>query len=136
MQYKMKAGSWAFFLHRLTGVMLIGYLLIHIFVLTSLYDPAAFAEEMELLSSPVFQAFEYLLFLPILFHSINGLRLVIVEWTDKGSKNHKKMVLAVYVVSAILATAMLIIFLNHEPYENSKEKIDDYTKRAVEQVKR
>ena len=136
MQYKMRAGSWAFFLHRLTGVMLIGYLIIHIFVLTSLFDPAAFAEEMEMLSSPIFQAFEFLLFLPILFHSFNGIRLVIVEWTDKGSQNHKKMVIAVYVVSAILATAMLIIFLGHEPYQESKLKIDEYTKRAVEQVKR
>lgn len=136
MRYKVQAGNWAFILHRLTGIILIGYLLVHIFVLTSMYDPAAFAEEMELLTTPAAQVLEYLLFLPILFHSINGIRLIIVEWTDKGSKNHKKMLAAVYVVCTLLAVAMGIIFLNHEPYSKYKPDVDEYTKRAVEQIKK
>ena len=122
MQYKIKSGAWAFLLHRLTGILLIAYLLIHIFVLTSLYDPQAFAEEMKMLSSPLFVAFEYLLFLPILFHSLNGIRLIVIEWTDQGSKNQKKMLVAVYAVSVILAAAMLIIFLQHEPYEKKRRR--------------
>jgi succinate dehydrogenase / fumarate reductase cytochrome b subunit len=134
MQYKIQSGNFAFLLHRLSGLLLIAYLLLHIFVLTSLYDPQAFAEEMEMLNNPIAIAVEYMLFLPILFHSINGIRLIIVEWTDSGSRNHKKMLIAVYGVSVLLATAMLIIFLNHKPYD--KQGVDDYTKRAVEQVKR
>ena len=127
MNYKVHQGSLAFMLHRLTGVMLIGYLIVHITALTGLHDPIDFAEKMELLASPIFQAFEYLLFLPILFHSLNGIRLIIVEWTDNGSKNHKKMLAAVYSVSVILATVMLLVFLNHEPYD--KAGVDKYNER-------
>lgn len=134
MKYKIQSGNWAFMLHRLSGVMLIGYLLLHIYVLTGLYDPQGFADEMKLLTHPAAQAVEFLLFLPILFHSLNGIRLIIVEWTDKGSKNHKKMLAAVYLVSVILAAAMLFLFLNHEPYQ--EQKVDSYTKKALEQVKK
>lgn len=132
MKYKIQSGNWAFLLHRLTGVLLIAYLLVHIYVLTGLYDPAAFAEEMEILTNPAVQMVEFMLFLPILFHSINGIRLVIIEWTDKGSRYQKPMIAAVYAVSVILAIAMLIIFLNHEPYSKYKQDVDDYTKRAIE----
>lgn len=127
MNYKIHQGSLAFMLHRLTGVMLIGYLIVHIMALTGLHDPISFAEKMELLTHPIAQGLEYLLFLPILFHSLNGIRLIIVEWTDNGSKNHKKMLAAVYVVSALLALAMGLIFLQHEPYD--KAKVDQYNKR-------
>lgn len=130
MRYKIQAGSFAFLLHRLTGIMLIAYLLLHIYVLTGLYDPQAFAEEMKLLTTPAAQFVEYLLFLPILFHSLNGIRLIIVEWTEGGSANHKKLLAAVYAVSVILATAMLLLFLNHEPYD--LQGVEEYTKRAVE----
>jgi succinate dehydrogenase / fumarate reductase, cytochrome b subunit len=127
MRYKVHQGSLAFMLHRLTGVMLIGYLIVHIMALTGLQDPIDFAEKMELLTHPIFQFFEYLLFLPILFHSLNGIRLVIVEWTDKGSKNHKKMLAAVYTVSAILAAIMAVVFYNHEPYD--KDGVHRYNQR-------
>lgn len=137
MKYKVQSGNWAFILHRLTGIILIGYLLVHILVLTSMYDPAKFAEEMELLTSPAAKVLEYLLFLPILFHSINGIRLIIVEWTDRGSKNHKKMLGAVYAVCTLLAVAMGIIFLTqHKPYDVYKQDVDEYTKRAIEHVKK
>lgn len=136
MNYKVQAGNLAFLLHRLTGVLLIAYLLVHIYVLTGLYDPEAFAAEMEILTLPAVQMVEFMLFLPILFHSINGIRLVIIEWTDKGSRLQKQMIYAVYAVSVILATAMLIIFLNHEPYSKHKQDVDDWTKRAVEQLKK
>lgn len=137
MKYKVQAGNWAFILHRLTGIILIGYLLVHILVLTSMYDPESFAEEMKLLTSPPAQVLEYLLFLPILFHSINGIRLIIVEWTDKGSINHKKMLAAVYVVCTVLAIGMGLIFLTqHQPYSDYEKEIENYTKRAVEQVKK
>ena len=117
MNYKIHQGSLAFMLHRLTGVMLIGYLIIHIMALTGLHDPVSFAEKMEFLSSPMFQFTEYLLFLPILFHSLNGIRLIIVEWTDNGSKNHKKMFAAVLVVAVILAGVMGMVFMGHSDYD-------------------
>ena len=132
MNYKIQSGNWAFLLHRLTGVLLIAYLLVHIYVLTGLYDPLAFAAEMEILTHPAIQMVEFMLFLPILFHSVNGIRLVIIEWTDKGSSKQKPMIAAVYIISVLLAAAMLIIFLNHEPYSKHKQDVDDYTKRAVE----
>jgi succinate dehydrogenase / fumarate reductase cytochrome b subunit len=119
-------------LHRLTGVMLIAYLLIHIVALTGLQNPITWHEKMILFTSPVFLLFEYLLFLPILFHSLNGIRLVIVEWTESGSAKHKSMLTAVYAVSAILAVVMGLIFMGHKPYD--KAGVEKYNQQFQKTV--
>lgn len=127
MNYKIHQGSLAFMLHRLTGIMLIAYLIIHIMALTGLHDPVTWHEKMQLFTTPVFSFVEYLLFLPILFHSLNGIRLIIVEWTDNGSKNHKKMFAAVLVVSVILAGVMGMVFMGHTAYD--KAGVEQYNKK-------
>ena len=127
MNYKVHQGSLAFMLHRLTGVMLIGYLIVHIMALTGLHDPVTWHEKMLLFTTPVFSFVEYLLFLPILFHSLNGIRLIIVEWTDNGSKNHKKMFAAVLVVSVILAGVMGMVFMGHTAYD--ADAVEKYNKK-------
>ena len=133
MKYKIHQGSLAFMLHRLTGVMLIGYLMIHIFALTGLHDPVVWHEKMELFTSPLFTALEYMLFLPILFHSINGVRLIVVEWTNSGSRNQKKMLAATYAVSVLLAGAMLFVFLGHEAYDT--KGVEKYNEKFQKEVK-
>lgn len=134
MNYKIHQGSLAFMLHRLTGVMLIGYLIVHIMALTGLHDPISWHEKMTLFTSPVFKFVEYLLFLPILFHSLNGIRLIIVEWTDKGSKGHKKMLAAVYAVSVILASVMLLVFYGGSHGEYDKEGVEKYNKELQQRM--
>ncbi len=67
-------------LHRLTGVGLILYLLLHILVTSSrAFGQAAWEAAMGRVSGPVFHAGEYLVFAAFAFHAMNGIRLVLVE---------------------------------------------------------
>ena len=53
--YRKHSGSWAWILHRVTGLGLTLYILVHIVALTGLLKgEAAFNEEMALFSSPLF----------------------------------------------------------------------------------
>jgi succinate dehydrogenase / fumarate reductase, cytochrome b subunit len=78
-------GRWGFerylyTLHRLTGLGLLAYFLLHV-VLTSSRALGAEAWEgaMARVTGPIFVAGEFLVFLAFAFHAMNGMRLVLVE---------------------------------------------------------
>jgi succinate dehydrogenase hydrophobic membrane anchor protein/succinate dehydrogenase cytochrome b556 subunit len=68
--------SWA---HRISGLLLAGYLLFHVVTLASLRNPAVFESKMQSFASlfPVFV--EWLLAVPVIFHALNGGRLLLYE---------------------------------------------------------
>lgn len=67
-------------LHRVTGLGLLAYFLLHIGLTTfrALGEPA-WEAAMARVSGPLFVAGEYLVFLAFAFHAVNGIRLVLVE---------------------------------------------------------
>jgi succinate dehydrogenase / fumarate reductase cytochrome b subunit len=78
-------GRWGFerylySLHRVTGLGLLFYFLLHILITSS----RAFGEEswkaaMGAVQGPVFRVGEYLVFAAFAFHAVNGIRLVLAE---------------------------------------------------------
>lgn len=67
-------------LHRLTGLGILTYFLLHILVTASrALGEGAWAKTMGLVSGGVFKLGEYLVFAAFAFHAVNGIRLVLVE---------------------------------------------------------
>ncbi len=74
--------GWAYvlaWLHRISAIILSVYFLFHIATLSSLQDPVKYTEKMELFTSPFFLFLVWALSLPLIFHAINGARLVLYE---------------------------------------------------------
>ena len=78
-------GRWGFerylyTLHRVTGLGLLLYFLLHIFVTSArIYGPASWNAAMESVEGPAFKGGEYLVFLAFAFHAVNGVRLGMIE---------------------------------------------------------
>jgi succinate dehydrogenase / fumarate reductase cytochrome b subunit len=67
-------------LHRVTGLGLLLYFLMHILVTTSrAFGEGAWEKAMGAVSGPFFKLGEFLVFAAFAFHAVNGIRLVIVE---------------------------------------------------------
>ena len=67
-------------LHRITGLGLLVYFLLHIFVTSSrALGEAPWKWAMGAVSGGVFKVGEYLVYAAFAFHAINGIRLIIVE---------------------------------------------------------
>jgi len=67
-------------LHRLTGLGLLAYFLLHIVVTSSrAISPERWKAAMDSVSGPLFVLGEYLVFVAFAFHAVNGIRLVLVE---------------------------------------------------------
>ena len=78
-------GRWGFerylyTLHRLTGLGLLAYFLMHIFVTSArVLGPESWRQAMAVVSGPVFEIAEYLVFAAFAFHAVNGIRLALIE---------------------------------------------------------
>jgi succinate dehydrogenase / fumarate reductase, cytochrome b subunit len=67
-------------LHRVTGLGVLVYLIMHIGVTWFKNDPDRWVECMAVLDNPFFKCGEYLVFFGVVFHAINGIRLIIGEF--------------------------------------------------------
>lgn len=71
-------GAWAYALNRLTAIGLIAYLYVHLGVLSLLaHGPSTWNSFRATTKAPFFTALDALVLLGVLFHSLNGIRVVL-----------------------------------------------------------
>lgn len=74
--------GWPFviaWIHRFFGILLVIYVLFHIYTLSFLETPALFDHKMKFFRFFLFVLLEWLLAIPVIFHALNGSRLVLYE---------------------------------------------------------
>lgn len=104
--YRWHAGFIAWLLHRITGVALALYLMTHIWVISNLAQgPAAFDATMKFLHGFVFRLLEVGLLATVLFHTINGVRIVLLDY---GNLAKKELILG-YVWAVFILTGILTV---------------------------
>jgi succinate dehydrogenase hydrophobic membrane anchor protein len=82
LSYYAQSRGWGFLMtwaHRLTGLTLVLYMIFHVYTLSALYDPPVFASKMKLFHNFVFSFLEWALAVPVIFHALNGTRLILYE---------------------------------------------------------
>jgi succinate dehydrogenase / fumarate reductase cytochrome b subunit len=81
---------YAYALHRLTGIGLLFYFILHILVTGSrIGGPENWQATMARFETPLFKFGEYLIFIAFAFHALNGLRLVFTELGVALGKAHR-----------------------------------------------
>ncbi len=94
-------GVWAFWLHRLTGLLIAFYLLLHILVIsTAVVGTGNFDAAMKFLKAPIFVLLEMGLVGCILIHGLNGIRIVLFD-LGYGIKKQKELFIGSLVVAVI-----------------------------------
>lgn len=90
--YKGGIGMWSWILHRVTGVCIALFLLIHIIDTVILgWDEELYNEVMTLYTLPLFRIGEIILVAMVLFHALNGIRIIIVNFWSKGADFQKQL---------------------------------------------
>ncbi|CAM5379916.1 Succinate dehydrogenase, cytochrome b556 subunit OS=Streptomyces antimycoticus OX=68175 GN=SANT12839_043060 PE=3 SV=1 [Streptomyces antimycoticus] len=85
--YRGREGMWSWVAHRVTGVLIFFFLFVHVLD-TSLVrvSPGAYDNVVATYKNPVVNLMEYGLVAAILFHALNGLRVIAVDFWSKGSE--------------------------------------------------
>lgn len=104
-------GQWSWIFHRITGVAVILYLFAHI-VDTALvgWGPEAYNRVTDAYKNPAVHVLELGLVLAVLFHSINGIKITLIDFFPSLA-GHIKAVgrssALVFAISALVVTAIM-----------------------------
>ena len=79
--YKGSPGQWSWLLHRITGVAVILFLFMHV-VDTALigWGPEAYNRVTSAYANPVIHLLELGLVISVLYHSLNGLKITLIDF--------------------------------------------------------
>jgi succinate dehydrogenase / fumarate reductase cytochrome b subunit len=95
-------GFISFLLRRFTGLVLVLYLGVHMWVIGAATKGAeAFDARLTVFESPVLKILEILLFAAVLYHGFDGIRLIIVHYFDV-TDYRKSLFYAAFAISALL----------------------------------
>ncbi|MDX1413988.1 MAG: succinate dehydrogenase, cytochrome b556 subunit [Candidatus Promineifilaceae bacterium] len=104
MMYKT-TGFISFVLRRLTGVALVLYLFMHMWVIGSINQgPEVFDARLNIVQTPFFKLAEIALLAAVVYHGLDGIRLLMVNWF-KVTEYRKSLFYAVFALSVILVIA-------------------------------
>jgi succinate dehydrogenase / fumarate reductase cytochrome b subunit len=122
--YRLFTGSLAYVLHRVTGLGLIIFLFFHIISITKAnHTPEAYDLMIRRMQEPDFKLGELCLYAALLFHGLNGMRIVWVDFVAKRTTQHKRIFvgLAALVCALLVAGAIpLILHTNVQPLHSDQ----------------
>ena len=112
--YRGKFGMWSWVLHRITGVAIFFFLLVHVLD-TSLVrlSPEAYNAVIGTYKTPLIGLGELGLVAAILFHALNGIRVILIDFWRKGAKYQNQMFWAVIIVALAIFAAFAPRHLMH-----------------------
>ena len=116
--YRGREGMWSWVGHRITGVLIFVFLLVHVLD-TALVrvSPEAYNTVIETYKNPVVGLGEAGLVAAVLFHAFNGIRIMLVDFWRKGAQYQRQMfwaVMALFVLTfAPFLARHLSIVLSH-----------------------
>ena len=112
-RYGLNTGLFAWILHRLTGLVLVLYLLMHLTVLSSLSrGPEAFDSLMRSINNLLFKILEVGLFGVFVYHALNGVRVIMSDF-GMESKHHKALFWALFVFTIVIVGAGAYPIIRH-----------------------
>lgn len=110
LRYRGDPSMWAWLVHRITGVGIFVFLLIHVIDTAlvgwgrDLYDAL-----MQIYHHPLFRVGEILLFGAVLFHGLNGLRVVVLDFAPQTTVYNRQMLIGVVTAFVLLFVPVAVI---------------------------
>ncbi len=101
--YKGGVGQLSWVLHRVTGLGIFAFLLLHIIDIFLVgFDPSIFNTLAVIYHNPVMRVGHIFLFFCVLFHAVNGGRIIILDFFPVLWRHQKQSVMVAAVVFAAL----------------------------------
>lgn len=105
MRYRGGIGQYSWALHRVTGVGVLIFLCLHILdTFLIILGPEHYNTIINLYRVPAFRVMEVGLFACVLFHALNGLRIILIDFWEGLAPHHR---LLFYIEMALFVLAMI-----------------------------
>lgn len=108
--YRGREGQWAFILHRLSGVALTLYLLLHVVDISLvMYGPEGpFDDFLAFYHQWPFRIGLILVMAGVVYHAFNGLRIILMDFTSWGVRYHRVLWYGSLALTTLVGIPVLI----------------------------
>ncbi len=109
LRYRGRDGQWAWMMHRVTGLGVMLFLMLHIFdIFLMAAGEEAFERFLDLYTAAPFRVLESVLIFSVIYHALNGARVIIVDfWPQVG--RHQKVLWRIQLTLAALVSIPAVI---------------------------
>lgn len=110
--YRGGAGQWAWLMHRLSGVAVLLFLIIHILDTgLVLFGAEIYDKVVKLYTHPVFRVGEVGLAAAVLYHALNGIRITILDFWPELSERQRELFYGVVAVFLLVFLPVAYVML-------------------------
>jgi succinate dehydrogenase / fumarate reductase cytochrome b subunit len=117
-RYRVSWAQLAWFGHRLSGLGVLLYLFMHIVeTSTVLLGPDVYNTTLGFFRNPVIRAGEILLMAALVYHSLNGLKIILIDFVPAATAWYRPLTYGVVIATVVAMVPMsLIMFAPFAPW--------------------
>ncbi|CAA9565167.1 MAG: hypothetical protein AVDCRST_MAG33-2007 [uncultured Thermomicrobiales bacterium] len=113
--YNGDVGQYAWALHRATGIGTVFFLLVHVLSIMLIgFGPEVYDHSVEFYALPYLLPMEVALVGAVVYHSLNGLRIMAIDFWTPGVRRQRQMLVGAVIATVLLTAPAAIIIVNHE----------------------
>ena len=109
--YRGTPGQWAFLAHRVTGFLVFAFLLLHVVDVSLVRWPSLYNDVHRLYGNVVLRLFEVGLLFSLLFHALNGLRIIAVDFFPAAIAYQRRLLAAAVVLTLAAGVPGAVVIL-------------------------
>jgi len=112
--YRGREGMWSWVAHRVTGVLIFFFLFAHVLD-TALVrvSPDSYNRVIDTYKTPFVNLLEVGLVGAVLYHALNGIRVMLIDFWDKGVRFQREMTWAIVTLFVLLMVPATFFMLKH-----------------------
>ncbi len=111
-RYRGSVGMVAWAFHRISGLAIWVFIVLHVFdIWLSGANPRLYDELLSIYASPIGRVGEMLLGAALLYHALNGLRIVIMDFWPAMTRFHREMWLAAWAIFVVVGLPVAFVIL-------------------------
>jgi succinate dehydrogenase / fumarate reductase cytochrome b subunit len=114
LRYRGKLGQWSWAFHRLSGLGVLLFLVLHIIDTSwAAFYPELYADAIKEYQSPLFTLGEFALVAAVVYHAINGLRIVYFDYRPQLWHLQQRAATIVFVVVGVILLPVFVLMAGH-----------------------
>jgi succinate dehydrogenase cytochrome b556 subunit len=114
LRYRGKIGQWSWVFHRLSGVGIVLFLVLHVIDTSwAAFYPDQYAQAIREYQSPLFTIGEFALVAAVVYHAFNGLRIVYFDYNPQLWHLQQRAATIVFALTAIVLIPVFILMFGH-----------------------
>ena len=114
LRYRGSIGQWSWMLHRVTGLGVVLFLVLHVIDTSwAAFYPELYVEAIAVYQTPLFTIGEFALVFAVVYHAINGLRIVILDFQPHLWKYQEQAARIVFGITLLILIPVFIGMVGH-----------------------